>query len=382
MARTRWADAHVVGQLPAQRERWLGALSQLARARRDGVLIPSSDRTSEFLMEERSRIPQNLRSFESAKSAHLELMNKNTLHAVAAQAGVRVPWTLHLSSPADLERVVDDASYPCLVKPVMSHQWRRLFGAWRVLPVENADALRRTVAAPLDAGLELLVTEHVPGPDRNLECAVTIRRDDGSYALAYGRRKVRQYPPGFGAGSVHESAEVPETMTLAKRLLDAVGFVGISGVETKRHARTGETVLIEVNVRLPQGFAVGDASGTDASWRLFATLAEIPVSPQPDQLEGVKVVVPSLEPRAAAAGLLRRRFTVRELLRSYHGVRSVSGLTWRDPAPVVALLRNEVMRAIRFARKRGWRSLLERKFFVLWLHVIGPLAAVPPALSP
>ena len=47
-----------------------------------------------------------------------------------------------------------------------------------------------------------------------------MRREDGTYALSYGRRKIRQYPPGFGAGSVHESAEVPETKALAERILD------------------------------------------------------------------------------------------------------------------------------------------------------------------
>jgi D-aspartate ligase len=277
-------------------------------------------------------------------------MNKSSLYALAAREGVRVPWTLPLSSSAVLERVCDEASYPCLVKPALSHHWRRLFGERRVILVEDADALRSAVAAPLDAGLELLVTEHIPGPDRNLEGAVTIRLADGSYPLAYGRRKLRQYPLGFGGGSLNESAEVPETMALAKRLLDAAGFVGISAVEAKRHAETGETVLIEANVRVPQSFALGDASGTDASWRLYATLAGIPLPPQPRQVTGVKVVVPSLEPRAAVGSVLKGRLTVRALLGSYRGVREVSGLSWRDPAPAAALFANECVRFARFIR--------------------------------
>jgi D-aspartate ligase len=350
VGRTGWGDAHALGQLPGDLEGWLACLSELARTRGEGMLIACTDRTSELLIRERSRIPETLRSFESANGAHVELMNKASLYALAAGEGIRIPWTLRLASATELERVCDEASYPCLVKPALSHQWRRLFGERRVLPTESPDTLRRIAAAPLEAGLELLVTEHVPGPDRNLEGAVTIRRGDGSYALAYGRRKVRQYPPGFGAGSVHESADVPETIDLAKRLLDAAGFVGISVCEAKRHAETGETVLIEVNVRVPQGLSLGDVNGSDASWRLYATLAGIPLPAQPPAKSGVKVVVPSLEPRAVVAGLLQRRLTLREVVTSYRGVRDFSGLSWRDPGPAAALAVHEIRRGIRFVR--------------------------------
>lgn len=353
LARSRWAEFYLLGRLPGDLDSWLACLRRLAAARGEGVLIAGSDRASELVARERSRIPDTLRSFESPDGAHLQLMNKASLHVIADRAGVRVPWTLTLSSPAELGRVCEEASFPCLVKPALTHHWRRLFGEWRVLAVEDAAALRRTAAAPLEAGLELLVTEHIPGPARNLEGAVTIRRADGSYALAYGWGKPRQYPPRFGSGSLHDSAEFPETMALAKRLLDAAGFVGISALEAKRHEETGERVLIEVNVRMPQEFSLGDSCGADASWRLYATLAGIPLPPQPRPRTGVKVVLPSMEPRAVVAGLLGKDLTVSEVLASYRGVRDFSGLSWKDPGPVASLVGLELARGVGFLRRRG-----------------------------
>lgn len=44
---------------------------------------------------------------------------------------------------------------------------------------------------------------------------------------------------------------------LSRRLLDAAGFVGVSSIGFKRHSETGEVVLIEVNVRIPQSFCLG-----------------------------------------------------------------------------------------------------------------------------
>ncbi len=350
--RTRWAEGYLLPQPHRARDAWLQRLEELAQ-RGPGVLISGSDVATDFLVKERHRIPAELRSFESNDSAHMRLMDKGSLYEAAERAGVRYPRTLSLNSGSDLEAVSGMATFPCLVKPAMSHLWRGLFGERRVLVVNGPEDLKRVAGPALDAGLELLVTEHVPGPDRNLEGALTIRSADGSYPLAYGRRKVRMYPPGYGAASIIESAPEPEAMELATRLLDAAGLVGISSVEVKRHAETGERMLIEVNVRVPRWWGLGDAAGTEASWRLYATLAGIPLGSQPRQRSGVRTIVPALELRAALVHLRERRLTLRKLLEGYRGVRDVSGLSWRDPKPILLVLADFFGWLWRYLRRRA-----------------------------
>lgn len=314
---------------------WLDRLRRIAHDG-EGVLIAASDGAGELLARERPWIPSALASFESRASAHLELADKESLYALAARTGVRFPRSHTVSSEAELDDAAAATVYPCVLKPAVSYRWRRLFGDRRVILARDAAELRRAARAPLAAGLKLLVTEFIPGPERNLEAAVTLRRADGSLALAYGRRKLRGYPLRFGAGSLQESIEAVETTGLARRLLEAAGYVGVSSVEVKRHAETGELVLIEVNVRIPQSFALGDASGTDASWRLYATLAGLQLPPQPAQIAGVRSIVPSLEVRAAASLLGRRRLSPRRLFATYRGVSDVSGLDPRDPGPALS----------------------------------------------
>jgi D-aspartate ligase len=349
--RTRVADGYELGQLPDAEEEWLAVLERLG-ASGDGVLISCSDRVSEFVAQRRERIPANLRSFESRESSHVELMDKDFLYALAERTGVRYPWSLTLSSREQLDAVADEATFPCLLKPALSHHWRRLFGEHRVLPVRDHDELARIAGPPLDAGLELLVTENIPGPDQNIESVIAVRTADGSYPLRVGTLKHRQYPAGFGAGGMLESTQVPETIELAARLIEPVGFVGLHAVETKRHAETGEVALIEVNVRVSQYFGLGDASGTDASWRLYASLAGLPLEPQPPQVDGAKVVVPSLEPRAIVDNLREGRTTLRGVLGSYRRVRSFSGLGPDDPGPALSLAAQEAAPVSRYLRRR------------------------------
>jgi predicted ATP-grasp superfamily ATP-dependent carboligase len=341
----------VDGRIADTDDEWIGALGEVA-SQGPGVLLPASDRAVEFISQKRDLIPPALRSFEGPTSAHLKLMDKASLYSLAAEAGVRAPVVERIGSRSEVDAAAARAAYPSLLKPVLSHVYRELFGSNRNILVHDPDELREAAGPALDAGLEWLVTEFVPGSELNLEGAVTVRLADGSLALGYTRRKLRQHPPYFGAGSVLETFPAPEVMTLTLRLLEAAGFVGICSLEAKRHADTGEHVLMEVNVRIPQNIGLGEAAGVEASWRIYATLAGIPLPPQRPQRNGVRVVVPSLEVRAAPAYIRKGDLTVRDVLGSYRTVRNVSGLSLSDPGPLLSFLGDLATTGVRFIGRR------------------------------
>jgi predicted ATP-grasp superfamily ATP-dependent carboligase len=191
-----------------------------------------------------------------------------------------------------------------------------------------------------------------------MEEAILVRADDGSFPMQFGCHKLRQWPRGFGASSLCESDALDESLAMARTLLTDTGFVGVAGVEVKRHAASGERYFIEVNVRIPTQFGLGDACGADSSWRTYATLAGVAVDPPPRTRDGVKLVFPELE----LAQL--RRFargerddadpaSWREWLRTYRGTRAVGVLDLRDPGPL--------FRIVRVALGRRARRLLGRR---------------------
>ncbi len=339
----RGFDGRVLGRLPEEAESWLTVLREIAAAG-PGVLMPASDDACAFVARERARIPSVLRSFESASSGHLELMDKAHLYALADRSNIAYPATRVVTSRAEIEAVGRDTAFPFLVKPALTHRWRHLFGSRRTFLVDDLPAFRAVAMPAVDAGLTLLVSEYVPGPVTNIESAFIIRRADGSLPLAYTKRKLVEYPE-LGAGTIHETVNLPDTLELAHRLLKEAGFVGLATVETKRDERTGQPVLIEANLRLSQAFDLGEAAGVGASWRLYATLAGIPVSPQPAPRQGARILVATLEVRRVRALLVSRRLAVRKLLASYRGVRSVSGLYIGDPGPILCLFLYYVRRA-------------------------------------
>lgn len=345
-------DAHVLasravtgGAVLPDTSGWAGELEALA-ARGPVVALCGSDAATEWVAEHHAQLPPTLSTFESGDGVHTTLMDKVALYRLAERIGVRVPWTRHVAHRSQLVDALDTATYPCIVKPRLGHLSKALLGVGTTAVDTRSDllVLARTL---LDHRIDFLVSEVVPGPESGLEGAVAVRAADGSYALEYGRRKVRQWPLDTGVGSLTESADVPETRAMARRILDHVGYRGIAACETKRHGDTGELYLIEINVRIPGTFGLADACGVDGSWRLYATLAGLPLDAQPEQVDGRKVVLPHMDVRSVWARVGRGELTATQALRSWSGTRDFGVVALRDPAPAFAMAGRLVRGALR-----------------------------------
>ncbi|HEX7292192.1 MAG TPA: hypothetical protein VF250_13795 [Conexibacter sp.] len=343
---------HVVAAFDGDGASWLEAIERLA-ARESGELtiLPMTDRGSELLVMARERLPSNVRAFERSGDAHMALMDKQTADGIARRAGVAVPWTHVVGSVSELEALAHEAPWPCVLKPIYSHAWRGLYGEERVFVVHDAQEAARLVERPLRDGVGMLLCQYIPGDDADVEEAILVRLADGSYPVSFGCRKLRQSPSGFGATAVGFSDPLPETTAMARAVLDAAGFVGVAGVEAKRHRDTDQRWFLEVNVRVPAQWGLGDACGADASTRLVAALAGRELGPPPTPRAGVGIVVPVLDVKVVRERLRalppwRRPLGLLRLLRPYLKARELGLLDPRDPGPGLAGARAVVARRL------------------------------------
>ncbi len=322
-------------------EPWLAEIERLAASGETVAVLPATDRGSELLVRARATLPDNVLAFERGGEAHMALMDKVQAERIALRAEVPVPWTACVGDLDQLRGLADDAPWPCVVKPALSHEWRARYGEARTFLAQDAAQAQRLLERPLADGVEMLLCQYIPGGDDHVEEAIVVRLADGSYPVRFGCRKLRQYPPGFGVTALGESAPLPETTALAQRVLDEAGFVGAAGVETKRHAQTGERWFLEVNVRIPAQWGLGDACGAGASPRLLDALCGRPLGPVPPARAGVRFAQPDVDWHVVL-GLLcqappgQRPGLAWRLLRPYLGARELGLFDVRDPAPGLA----------------------------------------------
>ena len=338
-------------------ESWLELVARIAGDGRGCVAVPATDRSCELLLAGAGRLPENVRAFERGGAGHRALMDKELAESVARRAGVAVPWTAQVRGGEDLEAALARAPWPCVAKPVLSHEWRARYGEQRAFLVADAEGARAVLERPLGDGVGMLLCQYVPGGDDDVEEAILVRLADGSYPVAFGCRKLRQNPPGFGATAVGESSTLPATTALAKRVLEQAGFVGVAGVETKRDARTGERWFLEVNVRVPGQWSLGDTAGARVTPRLVAALAGRPLGEQPPLREGVRLVHPDADAqvlRIALSGVSagERPALALRMLRLYAGARDFGILDRRDPGPGLAFAGELLRRRLAGAGRR------------------------------
>jgi D-aspartate ligase len=320
---------------------WLQALRRIAAGGEQIVVIPATDRACELLIRGHRELPENLTMFERSAQGHLPLMDKQTADGIARGAGVHVPWTAVIETELDLERAVAQAPWPCVLKPTLSHEWRQRYGERRTFPVARAEEVVEIAQQPLRDGIPMLLSQYIPGGDDAVEEAIVVRLADGSYPVRFGCRKLRQSPPGFGVTGLGESSPLPETMEIARRVLDAANFVGVAGVEAKRDSRTGERWFLEVNVRVPGQWGLGDACGVQATPRLVASMMGAELGPQPPLRPGVRFVAPASDIDACRQLLSevparRRPGLAVKLFAPYLGARELGFFDLRDPGPVLA----------------------------------------------
>jgi D-aspartate ligase len=337
-------------------ESWIATLRDMASAAEQIVVLPATDRSCELLVNAAGSLPSNIHIFERPDSAHLALMDKQQAEEIARHAGVPVPWTMRANNRAELDIATREAPWPCVVKPILSHEWRGLYGGVRAFLVCDAEEAEHQLARPLRDGVGMLLSQYIPGGDDDVEEAILVRLADGSYPVSFGCHKLRQHPPGFGVTAVGEASALAETTALAKRVLDEAGFVGVAGVEAKRHSETGERWFLEVNVRLPGQWGLGDSCGVQATPRLVRVLQGHKTGPQPPLREGVRIVFPDIDahvirPALLAAPPLRRPAIAWQMMRAYRGARNFGLVDLRDPGPTLAWA--SLLTSRRLARLKG-----------------------------
>lgn len=341
---------------------WIAAVQRVVTGGGQAVVLPATDQASEMLIAAQARLPENVRAFERDGHGHRALMGKDTADAIARRAGVKVPWSRVITTEEDLAAAVAQAPWPCVLKPVLSHEWRLRYGERRIFLARGPDEAVMAARRPVADGVAVLLSQYIPGGDDAVEEAIVVRLADGSYPVRFGCHKLRQSPRGFGATGLGVSALLPETMEIAQRVLDEAGFVGVAGVETKRDVRTGERWFLEVNVRLPAQWGLGDACGVHATHRLVTAMTGGRLGPQPRLREGVRFVSPMSDLTAcqeilSEAPWWRRPLLSVKLFAPYIGAGELGLFDLRDPIPGLAWLAELLrQRARRIARRRRSRS--------------------------
>ncbi len=210
------------------------------------MLFPTHDEAVATIGPHEAGIDAVVRRPWSPWATMSAIIDKGHQHEVARRIGFPVPATVTPGDEADIVALSRDLRFPVILKPRYSPEFRRRFRA-QVLEAANPEELRRQWE--LAAEYRPQLSEVIPGADSQLWTLGSYRDAAGRPLASFTGRKLRQWPPRFGTARAAEGRWDADYAARGHILLDALGFHGISQLETKRDVRDGRDYLIEVNPR-------------------------------------------------------------------------------------------------------------------------------------
>ena len=323
------------------------------------VVLPCDDESLEVVAQNRDLLLSwGYLPVEANDEVMLAMLDKEKTYELSRAAGIPTPRTMTLRSDEDAELAAKTFDYPCALKPLASHRYCQLTGdvADKVLLANDAGELRRAYEVARGLGVEMLVTEIVPGGDEAFCSYYSYLLPDGTSLFDLTKHKLRQLPIGFGLTCYQETVWEPEVARLGRQFCQEVGLRGVANIEFKQDPSTGVWKIIECNHRFTLANEIIRLAGVDVPAIAYRRAAGLPVAPVDGYRLGVRMWSPIEDVKAfrqyRAAGLLTGPQWVRSLLCRWH----VAMFRLDDPMPTLtrmALVRgpNTARAAFRSARR-------------------------------
>lgn len=222
----------------------------LAEGRRlddKGILYPTSDAFTLLVSRHRRELGEAFDFMLPPEDIVEGMVNKRLQYDEAKRLGMPLPSTFYPGSMDDLDGIRDELEYPAIIKPIYSHLLSSRIG--KGIKVDGPSELKERYKRVFEVGMETLVQSCVIGPNTNHVKVCGYYGRDGDPHAVFLTRKLRQFPPEFGIGTLMESTHDGPLQALGERFFRGIGYRGVGSIEFKKDERDGQCKMIELNAR-------------------------------------------------------------------------------------------------------------------------------------
>ena len=208
-------------------------------------------------------------------------------------------------------------------------------GTEKSILAETPAALSAAYGEIAELDPDVIITEVIPGEDRDLLYFAFYRSADGRVWHISGRKE-RIVPVHFGSASYVVSIQDPVMERISIEFLAKLNYQGLGGIEYKRDARDGKLKLIELNARFGLWDAVGQLGGVDTAYVAYLdAIGEKLPDPRP-ALPGIKWISIARDFGAFRGYRHEGVLGIRDWAQTLTGKKMWAVFAWDDPAPAIA----------------------------------------------
>ncbi|MUV39299.1 D-aspartate ligase [Lentibacillus sp. JNUCC-1] len=317
------------------------------------VLIPCHDSYLEVIDAHLDTLKQHYLLPNMDQGLYTKVMDKEKLHQLAVEEGVRVPETVYLNDESFTEKVEQTIQFPCLVKPVDSPTFVSVFRQ-KLFKVYDMEELNDAIKKAKDAELEVIIQRIIPGADDHMHTFDAYLNHNSKITHWTTCQKFRQYPINFGASVFTVQKHIPELYDLGAHFLENIGYKGFAEIEFKKDETTGEFYLIEINARITNFNHMLYDIGLNFPYIMYRELIGEPLEPKAVTQTTNRAFWYAQEDLLAIKEYIKTgQLSVKEVSKSFF--RPKTGAVWNrhDPKPAWVYSRQLVRKALKRVTRRS-----------------------------
>ena len=299
------------------------------------VLFAGSDDYVHFISNHRKELSVYYHFLLPEHTLVETVLDKRLTYELAVKHNVPSPKTFSIQNAEQLDDIIEQISFPCILKPVYSSLFRKKIDHRcykKAIVTENEIELRKEYRFYRQFG-ELMIQEVIPGEETSIFSVKTLFDEEMNLIGLWMNQKLHQFPPQYGSSALAISKRDEEVLQLAVSFLKECEFKGLAISEFKRDPRDGKFKFIEINPRMGLTQCLSDACGVNLIYLYYLLVTAQNPTPITKQREGIKWVYLVRDFLSFRQKQKEGVMTFREWLKSLSGKKVEALFVWDDPMP-------------------------------------------------
>jgi predicted ATP-grasp superfamily ATP-dependent carboligase len=298
------------------------------------ILIPTTDRGAIWVAEHAAALHEGYCFPYQDVALVRRLCDKGRMQDLARRNGVPTAQAMVPQSKEDLEKFLETARFPVMVKAIDADRLRRHAGGTKFVIRTPRELLELYAKAEDGEEPNLLIQEFIPGDDWMFDGYF----DQNSQCLfGVTGKKIRRFPVNTGVTSLGVCLRNDTVEKTTTEFMKAIGYHGILDIGYRYDRRDGQYKVLDVNPRIGCTFRLFAATnGMDVARALYLDMTGQSVPPS-QAAEGRKWIVEDFDLFSALRSGRDRTLTLKGWLTSLRGVKEAACFALDDPLPFLLM---------------------------------------------
>lgn len=317
-----------------------------------GVIIQSEEADILTILKYKNRLSKYYRIPIADFDIIEKLADKGKFYKMLEKLGMAHPKTYFPSDISEVKKISKKITYPYIIKPVFSLEFSEEFNI-KCFKANCSEELIEAYSIAVSSGHEVIIQEVIPGSDTNLHLVNAYVNHASEPLGIFTFRRVRQYPHGFGNGTLCVSVWMPEIAELCTSFLKKIKYHGIIDAELKKDPRDNKFKFIEINPRTGWQNRLAARCGVDLPYMAYMDAIEETVEKTISKREGVKWLYMFYDLMSSFESISKHELTVIKWIDSLKGEKEYAIFVWDDPLPFFVSLFNLGFAVLRYSMRRS-----------------------------